>query len=165
MRDFIFRAKSIVADSATTSNYWLEGSLIVNTLNFDGSSTYIYHIVNCSDDIEVYLDDNTEVWPETVSQYINIDDKNGKKIFDGDIVRFRAYRGEPHWIGTVTYDERNALYLFKGVMPYRYDSRYPSEFEVQVSSKDKDTFEVLGNKWDNPELLGEDGYIRARDLI
>lgn len=165
MREVLFRGKSIVADSQSIPDYWLEGSLITNELNFEGSVSIVHHIVKCSDSIDVWLDDNTEVWPETVSEYINIKDKNSKRIFEGDIVRFRGYYQEPHWIGTVTYDERNALYLFKGVMPYRYDSRYPSEFEVQVSSKDKDTFEVLGNKWDNPELLGEDGYIRARDLI
>lgn len=137
MREFLFRAKSKEEDK------WTYGSLQC----FKGFSIF------------------DEIWKnfipvnrDTIGQYINIDDKNSKKIFEGDIVRFRGYYQEPHWIGTVTYDERNALYLFVGVMPYRYDSRHESDFEVQISSKDKSTFEILGNKWDNPELLGEEGY-------
>ena len=127
----------------------MEGSVVNLLLN---------HVVKKNEYLEIWLNDTTEVWPETVSQYTGIKDKNNKGIFEGDIVRFRGYYQEPHWIGTVTYDERNALYLFVGVMPYRYDSRFESKFEVQISAKDKDTFEVIGNKWDNPELLGEEGY-------
>ena len=97
---------------------------------------------------------------ETVSQFIGIRDKHGVKIFEGDIIRFRAFRYEPHWVGEVKYDDRNAMFVLVGFMPCRYDSRYPNPFEVQVSSKDKDTFEIIGNRWDNPEYLGEDVYER-----
>lgn len=154
MREILFRAKN-------EAWRWIAGSLVKaegyccilreNAVN-DYDYPYLDNLTGC---IDGYID---PVDPETICQYTGIDDKNGVKIFEGDIVRFRGYYQEPHWIGTVTYDERNALYLFVGVMPYRNDSRYESKFEVQISSKDKDTFEVLGNKWDNPELLGEEAY-------
>ena len=137
MREILFRGKR------KNVNDWTYGSLQC----FKGYSIF-----------DTMWKNFVPVIGSTVGQYIGIKDKNDMRIFEGDIVRFKAYRGEPHWIGTVTYDERNALYLFVGVMPYRYDSNNESPFEVQISSKDKDTFEIIGNKWDSPELLGEDGY-------
>lgn len=87
---------------------------------------------------------------DTISRWTGLCDKNGKKIFEGDVVKFYAFHDEPDWTGTVTYDERLCLYLLVGIMP---DG---GPFEVQVSSKDKTTFEVIGNRWDNPELVKED---------
>lgn len=87
---------------------------------------------------------------DTVSRWTGLCDKNDKKIFEGDIVKFNAFHDEPDWIGTVTYDERLCLYLLVGIMP---DG---GQFEVQVSAKDKTTFEIIGNRWDNPELVKEE---------
>jgi uncharacterized phage protein (TIGR01671 family) len=97
---------------------------------------------------------------ETVGQFIGIRDKHSVKIFEGDIVRFHFARGEGKWIGEVKYDDHNGLVVFVGFMPCRYDSRNPAPFEVQVSSRDKSKFEVIGNRYDNPEYLGEDVYER-----
>lgn len=138
MRDYYFRGKR------KDTGEWSYGSLQC----FKGCSIF-----------DTIWNNFMPVQAKTVGQYIGIDDKNSKRIYEGDLVYFKAFRGEPHWIGEVVYDESCATYIFKGVMPYRYDSNNESPFEVQISSRDKDTFEVIGNKWDNPELLGEEGYI------
>lgn len=85
---------------------------------------------------------------ETVGQFTGLVDKNGRKIFDGDIVQFHLFRGEPDYVGEVVYDSSICLYMLVGV---GHDG-FP--FAVQVSSRDKETFEVIGNIHDNPELIG-----------
>lgn len=86
---------------------------------------------------------------DTVSRWTGVFDKNGKKIFEGDIVKFHMFKGESDYVGVVKYDAPNCLYIFTGVMPGG------TPYEVQVSSRDKSTFEIIGNRWDNPELLGD----------
>ena len=73
------------------------------------------------------------VQPETVGQFTGLTDKNGKKIFEGDILEFR--RGRTH---IVKFED--GAFIFTGTaIPVRY----------------ADKFEVIGNIHDNPELLEE----------
>ena len=102
--------------------------------------------------------DHYHVAPETVGQFTGLTDKNGKWIFEGDVIQFHKYRGEPDWVGAVKYE--NCLYIAAGRMPLAYEKRTGEEpyfcpFEVQISSIDKTTIKVIGNIHDNPELIGE----------
>jgi uncharacterized phage protein (TIGR01671 family) len=94
---------------------------------------------------------------ETVGQFTGLTDKNGKKIFEGDVIKFHKYRGEPDWVGVVKYE--HCLYMVAGTMPLAYEKRigedpYFCPFEVQLSGIEKNTIEIIGNIHDNPELLG-----------
>ena len=98
-----------------------------------------------------------EVDPTTVGQFTGLT-ANSKKIFEGDVIRFHKYRGEPDWVGVVKYE--HCLYMAVGRMPLAYEKRIGEEpyfcpFEVQISSIDKTTINVIGNIHDNPELLEE----------
>ena len=74
-----------------------------------------------------------EVNPYSVGQYTGLKDKNGKRIFEGDILEFRA--GRSH---IVRFED--GCFIFTGTaIPVRY----------------ADKFEVIGNIHDNPELLEE----------
>ena len=85
---------------------------------------------------------------DTISRWTGLLDKNGKKIWEGDIIKFHMFHDEPDWIGVIKYDDSICLYMIVGEMPNN-----EGRFEVQVSSKKKSTFEVIGNRWDNSELV------------
>ena len=89
-------------------------------------------------------EDWVSVEPETVGQYTGLTDKNGKKIFEGDIIKYKAnatYLGRFfECIGKVEYNEKSAFYAVDAKYAKNYDY-----FPLRC--------EVIGNKWDNSELL------------
>ena len=129
MREILFRGKRTDCDA------WVEGDLIQA---FRGNQISACSIMPHTPTAYCW-----KVIPETVGQYTGLTDKNGKRIFEGDIIRFEDD------IGYVIYTEGYARFLVDS--PNRYISMdYSSEFEV------------IGNIHDNPELLegGEgDGII------
>ena len=80
------------------------------------------------------------VIPETVGQYTGLTDKNGKRIFEGDIVSLVKHDGLIYKVVYVPC--RYELINSKGVNCFVLDI-YKSE-----------NIEVIGNIHDNPELLG-----------
>lgn len=128
MREILFRGKR--ADNGE----WVEGSLIHQT-KFYGDPVDCYHILY---DGEFHADyyGSVEVIPETVGQFTGLFDKNGKKIFEGDVVKIQ-----------VTYDV--------GCYPHTETELILVTFIGGVFSPlhKCESVEVVGNIHDNPELL------------
>lgn len=127
MREILFKGKR------TDNGEWVEGYLI----NFWGE----YCIVNTdSRDICFKVD------PETVGQFTGYTDKNGKKIFEGDIVRhgFGKYTSYTHVVEWV--DESCGFEPFS-------DSRENCGHCGGGVNPDIEDCYVIGNAHDNPELL------------
>ena len=126
MREILFRGKDF---SGVINHSWCFGSL--DTTEDDRA-------------IIIYLDRfgnkcQISVNPETVGQYIGLTDKNGTKIFEGDIVK-RFLLGKM-CIYQIIYD--NGLASFIGQAGIKFTT-----FDY-----DSAEFEVVGNIYDNPELL------------
>ena len=80
------------------------------------------------------------IYSETVGQYTGLNDKNGVKIFEGDIVK---YAGEIH---QVVFEKRNGNAYF-GIAISKTETW---QFCCEVPA---DEMEVIGNIYDDPELL------------
>ena len=97
---------------------------------------------------EPYKNESSNVWhidADTVGQYTGLTDKNGTKIFEGDIIDF-LYRSGYDDYGIVQYDAYETEFGFV------YNSIYEG-LGRHYQSKD---IEVIGNIYDNPELLGDE---------
>ena len=112
MREILFRGKRKKGDKR-----WVEGNLLHGYFGFGITNRY-------------YAGSSFEVVPETVGQYTGLTDKNGKKIFEGDIVKISNDE-----IFEVKYEDGGfTAGLFLGDWDYGH-------------------VEVIGNIYDNPELM------------
>mgnify|MGYP000913542628 CR=1 FL=1 len=118
---------------------WVEGYYVC--LNENCHRIYIgYAEKDCGD----YYPEYCEVIPETVGKCTGLKDKNGKLIFEGDIVITNIFN-TPEILYTITYDKQIAAFI----------GEYVKGCIKQFTTFDGDSqcFEVIGNIHDNPELL------------
>ena len=126
IREVIFRGKR------TDNGKWVKGYLYITHIGSHEIGSY---------DAEINIERLTfDVIPETVGQYTGLTDKNGKRIFEGDIVSL------------VKHDSL----IYKVVyVPCRYElvnSKGVNCFVLDIYKSEN--IEVIGNIYDNPELLG-----------
>ena len=135
MREILFRGKQI------DNGEWVEGAF----LNDRGGAFYICPSVS---DISYGDSGNRrrigcwyKVGQSTVGQFTGLTDKNGKRIFEGDIIK-------RFWLGSeiiycVIYDGESARFIGKAM----------NKSGFTTFDNDGEMFEVIGNIHDNPELL------------
>ena len=82
-----------------------------------------------------------------VLQFTGLQDRNGKEIYEGDILKYNfPYDGRLKHIGPVTYFETQASFGLKDI----YGNEIPL-YRITANNY----FEVIGNIYENPELLEE----------
>ena len=142
MREILFRGKSVNGIG------WVEGSLRITTIQPADDAPFEHYEIEDTT-YGVFPNDFMSgicetVDPNTVGQYTGLTDKNGRKIFEGDIVKNGEFTMVVVW-----YDFHAAFML-----AFHVDGDYH-----EAISNSHIYLEVLGNIHDNPELLGggEDG--------
>ena len=120
MTEIIFRGKRL------NDGEWVEGNFVKGCID---DFAYIVEFGN-KDLCRNYV----EVIPETVGQYTGFDDKNGKKVFEGDILKAEIW-----WEQGGCYPHTETRFI-----EATFPNMYKNHFEK---------FEVVGNIYDNPELL------------
>ena len=87
-REILFKAKRV------DNKKWIEGyhrrNTFYNKLGDEPKEIYTKHFIGAFSNIELFdnLFEQIEVYPETVCQFIGLTDKNGIKIFEGDLIRW-----------------------------------------------------------------------------
>lgn len=100
-----------------------------------------------------------EVDPDTIGQFTGLRDKNGKEIYEGDIVKQVSYKYSNDEYGHKGFYENISEVLYKG-RAFQYEWIKTNEIEMPKDFKEN-FIEVIGNIYDNPELLrGEQKRIR-----
>ncbi|HAA2615222.1 TPA_asm: hypothetical protein GEG28_14570 [Listeria monocytogenes] len=134
MRGIEFRGKIVGAEG------FVYGKLLAPLAS---GNAYIAYDVNEVGSF-VYISRSEKVDPETVGQYTGLKDKNGKKIFEGDIVI--NSKGQIGYIAFLI-QEAGFVVVLKN-SDYRLGHRNTNEcYERATHHK------IIGNIHENPELL------------
>lgn len=131
MREILFRGKR------KDNSEWVYGNYAVTDNN--GKQHFIFQ--NKAFEFDVV--------PETVGQYTGITDDNGKKIFEGDILGITNDDPDYDYI-TKVYLDCDTLCVDVQGQDYDYTS---IGFAIEIWNDECDQVEVIGNIYDNPELL------------
>lgn len=135
MREILFRGKRKDNDEWVQGDFCSPCNIVFLEHGYD--PVLDKNDVPCCNDFEVI--------PETVGQYTGLKDKNGKKIFEGDVVNVNTnkdtlchrYEGR-HLV--IRFDEYHR-FVASGRLEYPLCNHYE--------------WEIIGNIHDNPELLRE----------
>ena len=137
MREILFRGKR------KDNGKWIEGAY----LHLNVGRDYVCEGSVWIGTLQPYKE---EVISETVGQYTGLTDKNGKKIFEGDIVRTSIpLSTDKYKNGVVMFGEYETMY-HSGFIGFYVDWDFSQNLAVYCKMND---IEVIGNIHDNPELL------------
>ncbi len=146
MREIEFRGKTL--GNRVDKSYWVYGGIA-----YAGGEAYI--IKWNENDGET----NDEVYETTVGQYTGLKDKNGVKIFEGDIISLITVDGERIVITCEFGNACRKIFDYEveitGFYFIRSDNGrkcYPLTHNY-LGKHDTEIWEVIGNIHDNPELL------------
>ena len=125
MREILFRGKNIDLE-------WVEGDLLQNGVDYrtairTSKEGIVERVIN-----------------HTVGQYTGLTDRNGKKIFEGDIVD--CWSEGVNAQGTVQQRRDGLWIIYPAWQKHIMWGLCPDEYSHT-------TVEVIGNIYDNPELL------------
>ena len=95
-----------------------------------------------------------EVDPETVGQFTGLTDKNGVKIFEGDIVQLTDRCNDFEWKAVVIFGNPDRAYCWGWNFVPIDEYKGTTDILLWVEMEDSGAYcEVIGNIYDNPELL------------
>lgn len=102
-------------------------------------NTWVYFDMSKSEENPLF-DKELSLDPETSGQFIGLLDRKDNEIFEGDIVNTYTLAGLPIRTGVIEFME--------GVFVFHY-----ANIKIPINILQTHLLEVIGNKFDNPELL------------
>lgn len=136
---FLFRGKR------KDNGEWETGFLVITRYDCSDEQYFI------TDKMTGY---HTPVIPKTVGQCTGLKDKNGKKIFEGDIVKITDRNVCFETMAVIEFGNPNGLYNWGWQLKPLENKPFAIEILHWVDMEDSGAFiEVIGNIHDNPELL------------
>lgn len=149
MAEIKFRGKVVNHDPMTNpENGWVEGYYLQDLDN----GVVKHYIFNCPM--------RWEVIPDTIGQFTGLHDKNGKEIYEGDIVRNKEIGGYGlEYLGVVRYYEEDCRFGIDTTAINKFTKRVLFSVGESIINDGHYTitytneYELLGNIHDNPNLL------------
>jgi len=132
MREIRFRGKCVDDNEWAYGDYYSSDEMPMRG--------EIGHFIKCG------LNEEYRVIPETIGQYIELHDKNKKWIYDGDILEREGY-----WSIRIEYKE--GTFWIRDLDKVRYNNRILNTPIALFTTLNE--YEVIGNIFENPELLEE----------
>ena len=146
MREIKFRAKGVI------DNQWHYGSYVYTDDNKNnpfasGPFKENHHIIQYyTGDWNLGGWESIEINPNTLGQFTSLKDKNGKEIYEGDVIAF-------NWRSSDGIDITDLLEVrfIRGVFAFLWDGDL--DHEANIVSPTHEWATVVGNIHDNPDLI------------
>ncbi len=140
-REIIFRGKRI------DNGKWLWGYYVCQ-MRYPNAREDVQHVLIAFSSVTDYLTPRamrcTEIQADTLGQFTGLYDADGNRIFEGDIIK-----GKRGPVYVVEYCESIAGYLARAAEE--------TTWTPSMNTGTMKSYKVIGNRWDNPELLGKEG--------
>ena len=141
MREILFKAKRL------DNGEWVEGDLIQNIFGgmkrmWISSESYDKERLRS---VHKYITEwrGIEIDPDTICQYTGLTDKNGRKIWENDILRRDGY-----WDIRIEFE--NGVFMVRNADKVQYINRVTC---TSINTFNIKSYEVVGNIFDNADLL------------
>ena len=133
---YLYRGKRI------DNGEWMEGHLITDEM--DDLKYFIGYVLGTDEDGSPHDLDAVQVDPSTICQCIGLKDKNGKLIWENDIMEAHIDEDFPEDVSRFKVEWNGKGWVENH--PDGVDREYLDDFDTEH-------FKVVGNIFDNPELL------------
>lgn len=109
------------------------------TFTYQDNKAYYYNLQNGEGSLS---EDSTYV----LMQYTGLKDKNGKEIYEGDVVAINFKRACKRGKAVIKYEDKYAQFIITNTSEIIHEDEPLGDYQME-------NFEVIGNIYDNPELL------------